>query len=110
MAARVGRVTFLRALVGEEEAPRGECDECRTCWKAGCWRVGRCAFDVIAVAQVRNAGIKVVVVRVFVGIAVVVALARARDMFAPFMFAEATEGGLNVDCSKGGTLLRLERT
>ena len=82
----------MRALVGEEEAPRGECDECRTCWKAGCWRVGRCAFNVIAVAQVRNAGL-LVEVRVFVGISVVAALARARDMFAPFMFAEAVDGG-----------------
>jgi hypothetical protein len=30
IAARVGRVTFLRVWV-EEEAPRGECEEWRTC-------------------------------------------------------------------------------
>jgi hypothetical protein len=29
IAARVGRVTFLRVLV--EEAPKGECEEWRTC-------------------------------------------------------------------------------
>jgi hypothetical protein len=88
MAARVGRVTFLR-VVGEE-APKGECEEWRTWvrgWEAGC-RLERCV-DAIAVAQVRTTG---VAARVwFVDTGVAVALARARDMFA-LMFAEAVGG------------------
>jgi hypothetical protein len=83
MAARLGRVTFLRVLA--EEAPKGECEEWRTCcWGMGCW-LGRWVV-VIAVAQVRTG----IVVRVFVDMAA--ALARARDMFA-LMFAEAVDGG-----------------
>jgi hypothetical protein len=56
MAARVGRVTFLRVLVVEEEAPRGEWEEWRTFavggWKTDC-RLERCVV-VIAVAQART--------------------------------------------------------
>jgi hypothetical protein len=80
-------VTLLRVLV--EEAPKGECEEWRTCvrgWEAGC-RVERCV-DVIAVAQARTG----VAARVwFVDTAAAVALARARDMFA-LMLAEAVGG------------------
>jgi hypothetical protein len=83
MAARVGRVTFLR-VVGEE-APKGEWEEWRTCVRGR--RVERCV-DVIAVAQVRSG----VAARVWVvDTAVAVALARARDMFA-LMFAEDVGG------------------
>jgi phage terminase large subunit-like protein len=78
--------------VEEEEAPRGECEEWRTWCAVGGWKAGCCCrvarwVDVSAVARVR-AG---VVARVVVDIAVV-ALARARDMFA-LMFAEDVDGG-----------------
>jgi hypothetical protein len=100
MAARVGRVTFLRVLAEEEEAPRGECEEWRTCcwvrgWreKMGVWLLDGCvAVIVIAVAQVRSSGVVVVVVVFVDTAAAAAALARARDMFA-LMFAGAAVGG-----------------
>jgi len=83
MAARVGRVTFLRVLA-VVEAPKGECEEWRTFVVRG--RRALCRLDVVDVAA------QALVARVFVVDVQVAALARARDMFA-LMFAEDVESG-----------------
>jgi hypothetical protein len=91
----VGRVTFLRVVV---EAPSGEWEECRMVecvgWRAACCTLGRLRY-LFATAQAREGVAAVSVVDI-------VALNKARDMFALILGVLVEYARSNVVDSKRG--------
>lgn len=89
MAARAGRVVFLRG--GVLVAPRGEWEEGRVWW----WSVVVVVVVVVGVRARARGGFVAVVDGV-----VVTALRRARDMLALILRVVGGRGGQCVDCWK----------